>query len=127
MRRAKFMMIGLQITATIMGVTMVKSAMKYERALRNVTSLMAGAGMGQEQIEKNFKRMDSMIRRLAVELGQAPADLAAGMYNVVSATFQGGRAGGRGPWRGGRRDRCGRLRRRVQWTGGLTPMRARDC
>ncbi len=89
MRRAKFMLIGLQITATIMGVTMVKSAMKYERALRNVTSLMAGAGMDNEKIERNFRRMDGFIRQLAVSLGQGPEDLARGMYNVVSATFEG--------------------------------------
>ncbi len=88
-RRLKFMMIGFQITAVIMGIQMVRSALKYERALRNVTSLMAGAGMGQVKIEKNFRSMDAAIRRMAVRLGQAPEDLAAGMYNVVSATFDG--------------------------------------
>lgn len=89
MRRAKFMMLGFQLTATIMATSMVRSAMQYERALRNVTSLMAGAGMNQAEIEKNFRQMDGSIRRLAVSLGQAPEDLASGMYNVVSATFDG--------------------------------------
>jgi len=89
MRRAKFMVIGLQLTATIMGVQMVRAALKYERSLRNVTSLMAGVGMSQQKIEKNFRNMDKAIRAMAVRTGQMPNDLAAGMYNVVSATFDG--------------------------------------
>ncbi len=89
MRRAKFMMIGFQLTATIMGVQMVRAAMKYERSLRNVTSLMAGVGMGNDEIEKSFRSMDKSIRAMAVRTGQMPNDLAQGMYNVVSATFDG--------------------------------------
>lgn len=88
-RRLKFMMIGFQITAIIMGVNMVRAAMKYERALRNVTSLMAGVGMANEQIEKTFRSMDQQIRSMATRTGQMPVDLAEGMYNVVSATFDG--------------------------------------
>ncbi len=89
MRRAKFMMIGFQITAIIMGVQMVSAALKYERALRNVTSLMAGAGMQAAEVEANFRSMDKAIRGIAVRTGQMPLDLAEGMYNVVSATFDG--------------------------------------
>ncbi len=89
MRRAKFMMIGFQITAIIMGVQMVSAALKYERALRNVTSLMAGAGMQALEVEKNFRVMDQAIRGIATRTGQMPLDLAEGMYNVVSATFDG--------------------------------------
>lgn len=89
MKRAKFMMIGLQLTATIMGVQMVRAALKYERSLRNVTSLMAGVGMGNAEIEKSFRSMDASIRSMAVRTGQMPNDLAQGMYNVVSATFDG--------------------------------------
>ncbi len=92
MRRAKFMMLGFQITAIIMGTQMVRAALKYERALRNVTSLMAGAGLAAAEVEANFLSMDRAIRGIAIRTGQMPLDLAEGMYNVVSATFDGSSA-----------------------------------
>lgn len=86
-RRLRFMVIGLQIAATLLGGSMVRSAMKYERALRNVTSLMTSSGLTTEQLNQKFVEMDSQIKQMAVRTGAMPQDLAAGMYDVVSSAF----------------------------------------
>ena len=86
-RRAKFALIGLQLMATIMAGIALHSALQYESALRNVTSLMTGAGVASAQLDQEFTRLDGSIRRMSIRWGKAPEDLARGMYNVVSATF----------------------------------------
>ncbi|MDE0682702.1 MAG: phage tail tape measure protein, partial [Candidatus Poribacteria bacterium] len=60
-----------------------------DRALRNVTSLMAGAGASQAEIEKQYRTFRRQLASMSVKYGVDDVDLAKGLYNVVSATFEG--------------------------------------
>lgn len=67
----------------------VHMSKEMERALRNVTSLMAGSGASQEAIEEQFRTFRRQLSHMSVKYGVDDVKLAEGLYNVVSATFEG--------------------------------------
>lgn len=58
----------------------VKSAIDFERAMRNVNSIA-------KLSEKEFQRLSKRVLELAGETGQAPKTLAEGLYDIVSSGF----------------------------------------
>ena len=88
-KRLKQFWFSLKILIPVFGSIFLHSAQKMERALRNVTSLMAGSGAGEGEIEKTIKKWSMQMQRMSVQYGISGDHLASGMYNVVSATFEG--------------------------------------
>ncbi|MDE0554494.1 MAG: hypothetical protein OXI24_09790, partial [Candidatus Poribacteria bacterium] len=77
-----------KIVLPIMGSMFIHMSKQFEVALRNVTSLMAGAGVPEVKIEKQFKTWKRQLQNMSIQYGIDDAKLADGLYQVVSATFE---------------------------------------
>lgn len=86
-RRARMSILVFQVMASVMAGMAVNAAMKYERALRSIFTLMEDAGSATAEAEQRFRDMDATIRRISTSTKTMPQDLAAGMYDVVSTGF----------------------------------------
>ena len=88
-RAARRLWTSVKFGSLLLGGLAVRSALQYADSLRQVTSLMASAGAGTDELNAAYASIDSNIRRMATDYGQAPVDLARGLYDVYSATFTG--------------------------------------
>lgn len=75
---------SMYVTAPLIGMaTMsVKFGMDYEKAMRNVNAI-------SRLSDDEFQQLGTSVKRLAVEIGKAPEDLAKGLYDIASSGFQG--------------------------------------
>ncbi|GEM_PF-5092195 len=80
--RAGMMLAGFG--AAVMGALMVatRAAAEFEGEMRNVNSILKDS-------EQNFAAISQAVLDMAGEVGQAPAVLARGLYDIVSSGFQG--------------------------------------
>jgi TP901 family phage tail tape measure protein len=80
--RAATMLAGF--SAAIVGAFayFTKQAVEFEAAMRNVNSIL-------KQSEENYRATSAAVLALAGDVGQAPAVLARGLYDIVSSGFEG--------------------------------------
>ena len=86
----KRMYMMAKIILPVLGSMWIHMSKEMEQALRNVTSLLAGAGKkSQMEIENQYKTWRRQLSQMSVKYGVDDVDLAEGLYQVVSATFEG--------------------------------------
>lgn len=85
----KFQMAGAAVAAFVTGSTYLLS--QFEANMRNVMTLI-DPSLAEERVTAFYQSYQKGIRELAMEYGKSTQELSTGLYNILSASIEAGKA-----------------------------------